>query len=107
MITIESLIDYFILLVVLLVSGTTEDYIKFAENYYRNDPYDWLRAVLKFHPNSKKMKRYYRSCQEAPQKLTNKKNGPPEAHFSHGEKDGRGGIRTRDHWLRRPVPYPD
>jgi len=23
------------------------------------------------------------------------------------DKDsGRGGIRTRDHWLRRPVPYP-
>jgi len=20
--------------------------------------------------------------------------------------NGRGGIRTRDHWLRRPAPYP-
>ena len=24
-----------------------------------------------------------------------------------GKYNGRGGIRTRDHWLRRPVPYPD
>ena len=23
------------------------------------------------------------------------------------KESGRGGIRTRDHWLRRPVPYPD
>ena len=21
-------------------------------------------------------------------------------------ENGRGGIRTRDHWLRRPAPYP-
>ncbi len=34
---------------------TTESYIRFAENYYRRDPYDWLRAVLKFHPDSKRM----------------------------------------------------
>jgi hypothetical protein len=27
---------------------TTEAYIRFVEKYYRNDPYDWLRAVLKF-----------------------------------------------------------
>ena len=23
------------------------------------------------------------------------------------KESGRGGIRTRDPWLRRPVPYPD
>jgi len=34
--------------------NTTEAYVKFAEEYYRNDPYDWLSAVLKFHQNSKK-----------------------------------------------------
>lgn len=28
---------------------TTEDYVKFAKNYYRNAPYDWIRAVLKFY----------------------------------------------------------
>lgn len=28
---------------------TTETYVNFAKNYYRKDPYDWLRAVLKFH----------------------------------------------------------
>jgi len=26
---------------------TTEAYVKFAKNYYRNAPYDWVRAVLK------------------------------------------------------------
>ena len=31
-----------------------EDYVKFAEGYYRHDLYDWLSAVLKFHKNSKK-----------------------------------------------------
>jgi len=39
------------------LESTTENYIKFAENYYRIDPYDWLSTVLKFHPNSKKMKK--------------------------------------------------
>lgn len=28
---------------------TTEDYVKFAKNYYRNAPYDWVSAVLKFY----------------------------------------------------------
>ena len=28
---------------------TTEDYVKFAKNYYRNAPYDWISAVLKFY----------------------------------------------------------
>jgi hypothetical protein len=26
---------------------TTEGYVKFAQNYYRNAPYDWIHAVLK------------------------------------------------------------
>jgi integrase len=33
--------------------STTETYVTFAENYYAKDPYDWLRAVLKFHIRSK------------------------------------------------------
>ncbi|MCK4364828.1 MAG: hypothetical protein KAW45_02130 [Thermoplasmatales archaeon] len=28
---------------------TTEDYVKFAKHYYRNAPYDWIHAVLKFY----------------------------------------------------------
>jgi integrase len=28
---------------------TTEDYVKFAKNYHRNAPYDWVRAVLKYY----------------------------------------------------------
>ncbi len=27
--------------------------------------------------------------------------------YLNDKENGRGGIRTRDHWLRRPVPYPD
>ena len=27
---------------------TTEDYVKFAKQYYCNAPYDWIRAVLNF-----------------------------------------------------------
>jgi hypothetical protein len=26
---------------------TTQSYIRFAQNYYRNTPYDWIKAVLK------------------------------------------------------------
>jgi hypothetical protein len=28
---------------------TTEGYIKFAKQYCRNAPYDWISAVLKFY----------------------------------------------------------
>lgn len=75
---------------------TTEGYVRYAENYYRKDPYDWLRAVLKFHKNSKRMKRLlgqeYGSCQEIPQILTNGENEAPEVHVSPVEKDGPVGI---------------
>lgn len=27
--------------------STTQGYIRFAQNYYRNAPYDWIKAVLK------------------------------------------------------------
>ena len=27
--------------------------------------------------------------------------------YLNDQENGRGGIRTRGHWLRRPVPYPD
>ena len=32
---------------------TTEDYVKFAKQYYRNAPYDWISAVLKFYRTDK------------------------------------------------------
>ncbi len=28
---------------------TTEEYVKFAQNYHRNAPYDWISAVLKYY----------------------------------------------------------
>ena len=86
--------------------STTEEYIRFAEDYYRHDCYDWLRAVLKYHPNSKRMKclvvQEHRSGQEVPEvlnsapKSTNGKKGAPENRVSPVGKNGPGGIRTRD-----------
>ncbi|MEM4259128.1 MAG: site-specific integrase [Candidatus Thermoplasmatota archaeon] len=32
---------------------TTEDYVKFAKQYYRSAPYDWISAVLKFYRTNK------------------------------------------------------
>lgn len=56
----------------------TDTYTEFAELYYENFKFDWLRSVLKLHPNSKKMKRLvgqdYRSIQKD-EKLTNAKKG--------------------------------
>jgi len=56
--------------------STTDIYVEFAELYYDNDNYDWLRAVLKFHPTSKRMqtlmKQEHMSSKE---NLTNAKKG--------------------------------
>lgn len=90
--------------------STTENYIRFAENYYRRDPYDWLRSVLKFHPHSKRMKQYYGSSQEKTTKiLTNEKKGVIEVRVSPVEVNGPVGvidfplllkISTNDHKTR-------
>ena len=89
---------------------TTEVYIEDAERKFRNDPYDWLRAVLKFHPTSKRMqklmKQPYRPSQEISQKPTNDKNRSPEVNSPPVGMYGPGGIRTRDLQLRRLSPYP-
>jgi len=29
--------------------ATTEDYVRYAKQYYRNASYDWIKAILKFH----------------------------------------------------------
>jgi len=79
---------------------TTEVYIEYAENYFRNDSYDWLRAVLKFHPTSirmqKLMKQPYRTSQEISKKLTYEKIRSPEDKLPSVGDYGPGGIRTRD-----------
>ena len=31
---------------------TTEGYVRFAKRYFTNAPYDWIRAILKFHYHS-------------------------------------------------------
>jgi len=69
--------------------STTENYIKYAEEYYRKDPFDWLRIVLKFHRNSKRMRRLmkedYGSSQKPSGILSNAKNRPG-LRFPTGEK---------------------
>lgn len=88
---------------------TTEVYIENAEEKFRNDAYDWLRAVLKFHPTSKRMqrlmKRQYGPGQTI-QKPTNEKNRAPEVMSPPVAIYGPGGIRTRDLQLRRLPPNP-
>jgi len=68
---------------------TTENYIKYAENYYRKDPYDWLRAVLKFHKNSKRMRR-----------LMGKDNGPSQKQDPK-ILTNKMALREQKVWLRR------
>jgi len=79
--------------------STTEAYIKYAEEYYRNDPYDWLRAVLKFHKNSKRMHRLMGKDNGPSQEkdtliLTNAKNTLSLRQFLGGKINGPMGIRT-------------
>ena len=57
-----------------------------------NDPYDWLRSVLKFHPNSEKMRRHYSSSQKHTVTLTNGKKWFIEELVSPVENDGPGGL---------------
>jgi len=90
---------------------TTESYIRYAENYYRKDPYDWLRSVLKFHRHSLRMLRlmkqeYGPSPKKITEILTNDKKGVIEVRVSPVEIYGPGGIRTRDLQLRRLPPNP-
>ncbi len=90
---------------------TTESYIKFAEDYFRKDPYDWLRSVLKFHRSSLRllrlMKQEYGPSQEKTLKiLTNRKKGLIEVRRSPVDFYGPGGIRTRDLQLRKLPPNP-
>jgi len=77
---------------------TTESYIRYAENYYRKDPYDWLRAVLKFHKNSMRMLRLmeqeYGPGQEIPEISINTKKGSQSRWFSPVEVNEPMGIRT-------------
>ena len=75
---------------------TTESYIRYAENYYRRDPYDWLRSVLKFHKSSMRMKhlmgREYGSRQEIPKISINTKKGSQSRWFSPVRNDEPMGI---------------
>jgi len=51
--------------------NTTEGYVEFAELYYENEAYDWLRAVLK---HQKCLMREYRSSQKPIKSINAKKH---------------------------------
>jgi len=53
--------------------STTEVYVEFAEMYYENFKFDWLRTVLKFHSSSKRMKKLMKEDYRSHKKLTNGK----------------------------------
>jgi len=79
--------------------STTENYTKYEERYFKKDSYDWLRAVLKFHSNSKRMKRLMkgdngsgREKSISPKILINAKNTPQLRCSTGGENYGPGGI---------------
>jgi len=88
--------------------NTTEGYVEFAELYYENDKYDWLRAVLKFHPNSKRMlclmKQPYRSCQKI---SINAGKCPSPIQSSPVGVNAPVGIRTRVAGSKGRNDWPD
>jgi len=69
--------------------STTEGYTKYAERYFRKDSYDWLRAVLKFHADSARMRRLVKEDYGASkEKNVSKGNiGKPQI-LTNGEKGG-------------------
>ena len=75
---------------------TTEIYVEFAEMYYENFKFDWLKSVLKFHPDSKRMKKLvkedYRSIQE---NLSKRKKWAGLIKFPSVGINAPVGIRTR------------
>jgi len=80
--------------------STTENYTKYAERYFKKDSYDWLRAVLKFHPNSKRMRRLMKedngpSHEEkiSSRILFNGQNTPQIRRPTGGENHGPGGVQ--------------
>ena len=73
----------------------TLKYISLAKLYDDNAG-SWLNRALKRRRNVGE------KCSH--KRITEKK--PSFVKITRRENSGRGGIRTRDHWLRRPVPYP-
>lgn len=60
-------------------SDTLEDYVRLAKKLHKLYPFNWFRAILKFHPNSKNMKNLLKednspSQEWDDQKLTNGQN---------------------------------
>jgi len=81
-------------------SDVTEYYVRCAKVLYQKHPYDWFRAVLKFHPTSKRMqslmKEEYGESQEKDTRiLTNYEKLPSEQNVTEGKVSAPVGIRTR------------
>lgn len=85
----------------------TLKYISLAK-LYDDKAGSWLNRALKRRRNvgGKRGKLKKKELQQLLQITNNAKNGGHSLEFSPVENYGRGGIRTRDVWLRRPAPYP-
>ncbi len=69
--------------------STTEEYVRFAKRYYRNANYDWIKAILKFHP-----KKYKKPTMEQENGLKSKTH--PKTFASNGNNRKRTVCSHRD-----------
>ncbi len=93
-------------------SDVTEDYVKQAKSLYMEHPYDWFRAVLKFHPTSKRMtsllKEYNRpKPKKIAQKSINAKNTSVSCGTTGEVLSAPVGIRTRVAGSKGQNDWPD
>ena len=81
-------------------SDVSEDYVRLADKLYKKYPFDWFKAVLKYHPNSKRMKKLMKgengeSHDKNASKSINAQNTPTEIKLTGGAVSAPAGIRTR------------
>ena len=75
---------------------TTEDYVRYAKQYYRNASYDWIKAILKFHKNTYNMGQENGLISKTPEK-TLVSNGNNRSEKVCSRRDLNPSL-----WLERP-----
>jgi integrase len=66
--------------------STTDNYTNFAKKYYKNAPFDWIKAILKYH---------YKQVEENGKKSTNRLKGTLLNKTTEEKLYAPVGIRTR------------
>jgi len=72
--------------------STTEDYVKFAKQYYRHSPYDWISAVLKFYKTNTAFLEQQNGTSEIGENQVGKKQGVSVRSSSCWSKCSRRGV---------------